>query len=187
MKRRNIAVLMSLLFAAPAAVIALAQSESSAPTVEIQAVPVEPVIIKEEAAIVADQTGQPVAVAESTTVVAPAVPVVAEVTYVEPKRMSTAEWLRVNEFSMQDGPRMLPSQIAYFDRIEQERRHLVANSAPAQSADDARLLPAQMAYFERREQAIARAQAPIVASTPAPVVITPSAEPTPPVAMVEAK
>src|SRR4030095_858070 len=124
MRKRNIAVLMSLLFAAPAAVVALAESESATPTVEVQAVPVEPVIIKAEAAVETEQTGHPVAGAESTPIVAPAAPIVAEVTYVEPKRMSTADWVKVNEFSMQDGPRLLPSQIAYFDRIEQERRHL---------------------------------------------------------------
>lgn len=149
MKKRHIAVLMSLLFAAPAGMVALAQSESesTAAAVEIQAVPAEPVIVAQEVAVVTDQSAQPVVIAETTTVVVP----VAEVIYVQPKPMSVAEWIKMNSFR-EDDSRMLPRQQTYFDRLEQDRRHLVANSAPTASGEDLRQLPAQIAYFDRVEQ-----------------------------------
>src|SRR5262245_45543573 len=100
MKKSRVAVLISLLFAAPAAVVALAQAQSVPETtaVEIQTVPAEPVVVTQEVTVVTDQSAQPVVVTEGTTVAAPVV----EVTYVEPKRMSTAEWIRMNSFREDD-------------------------------------------------------------------------------------
>jgi hypothetical protein len=48
---------------------------------------------------------------------------------------------------------LLPSQMAYFERLEQSRKHLVAtgDSFPMPSGDNG-LLPSQIAYFERLEQ-----------------------------------
>lgn len=163
MKKRHIAVLMSLLFAAPAGMVALAQSESesTAAAVEIQAVPAEPVIVAQEVVVVTDQSAQPAVIAETTTVVVP----IAEVTYVQPKPMSTAEWIKTNGFR-EDDSRMLPRQIGYFDRLEQDRRNLVANAAPTESGEELRQLPAQTAYFNRVEQqrlASLQPQQPVVA------------------------
>ena len=162
MEKRHIAVLMSLLFAVPAGMVALAQSESdpAAPVVEIQATPTEPIIVKEEVAVVTDQSAQPVLIAESTTVAIP-------VDVVQPKQMSMAEWLRINSFRTDEVP-MLPRQIAYYDRLESERRPLMASSAVtgAGGEDEFKISPAQTAYFDRVEQqrlARLQPQQPVVA------------------------
>jgi hypothetical protein len=147
MKKRNIAVLISLLFAVPAGMVALAQSESTTTeTIEVQAVPAEPIVVKEEVAVVTDQSAQPVLIAESTTVAVP-------VEVVQPKQMSIAEWQRINAFRTDEVP-MLPSQIAYYERLESQRGPLMASSAVAgaNGEDEFKLSPTQTAFFDRAEQ-----------------------------------
>jgi hypothetical protein len=148
MKKSHIAVLVSLLFAVPAGMVALAQSGSATTeTMEVVAVPAEPVVVTEQVAVVTDQSAQPVVIAESTTVAIPVEVVV------QPKQMSMAEWQRINSFRTDEVP-MLPRQIAYYERLESQRGPLMASSAVtgANGEDEFKLSPAQTAFFDRAEQ-----------------------------------
>lgn len=173
MKKRHIAVLMSLLFASGGMVaLAQSQSDSTEAVVEIQAVTPEPAIVVQEVAVVTDENAQPAVIAESTTVV---YPVQAEI-IVQPKQMSIAEWLRINAFRTDEVP-MLPAQIAYYDRLETERRPLLASSAVLGSGgeDEFKLSSAQTAYFDRQEsQRTSLAQSSIESSSPERIAMSES-------------
>jgi hypothetical protein len=156
MKKRHIAVLMSLLFAS-GGMVALAQSQydSAEAVVEIQAAS-EPAIVVEEVAVVTDESEQSVIIAESTTAVYPAEATIVHSVQAEfsdqPKQMSIAEWLQINAFRTDEVP-LLPAQIAYYERLDNERRPLLASSAVIGSGgeDEFKLSSAQTAYFDRQE------------------------------------
>lgn len=176
MTKTRIAVIVSLLFAAPAAVVALEQSASidaAEPRQELQATTPEVVVATEpplEILVVAE----PVVITETV--------IVAEVPAAEPVRQPvvrthTAQprgmmrWLRstaaTDAFPKGYGPEdmdrpMLSAQAAYFSRVEQDRRHLIARNDAfpgGGSVEDNKPLPALVAYFERTEQQrLARSQ-----------------------------
>jgi hypothetical protein len=129
----RIAGLISLMLAMPAAVIAI---EQAAPANSLQTA--EP----------------PAAVAETA---APAAPSGAPVTGI-PGWFGLVRATPSSTFPIGDSDtewQILPSQVAYFERIERERSHLVARGDvfPVGDSDtEWRMMPAQAAYFAERER-----------------------------------
>ena len=166
MTKRRIAILISFMLAAPAAVVALeqAKSESEAQVTAEAATPPEQTTITVEA-----PAPEAVVVTETTTVV------VAEPA---PRVSLTFERARISdaypEGSMYGDNhwKPLPNQGQYFASLEQRRATLIArhDAFPMGSATGEEFshqpLPSQLAYFDRKEQPmIARSQPQPVASS----------------------
>jgi len=178
MTKTRIAVIVSLMFAAPATVVALGQSASldaTAPTVEIQATapeisaepaaPAESTVMVTETVVVAEVSAEPIPQASGRTHSA------------QPKGIMG--WLKSSTagsdtFPKANGPEdidrpILPAQMAYFNRLEQDRSHLIAkgDAFPGAANEDRDPLPSVVAYFDRGEQqrfASAQPRLPVVAS-----------------------
>ena len=119
MTKRRIAVIVSLLFAAPAAVIA--QLESSEPATEVSVVTVEPaVVVTGETIVIDDQPA--VIVAEQPAVAVTEMTVIAD--YQAPRSI-TYQTSGMNDpvFFQADVQHFqpLPAQARYLDRLERER------------------------------------------------------------------
>jgi len=165
MTKSRIAIVISLMFAAPAAVVALEQSASAdvaqAPQ-EIQAAAPEAAL--EPAAPVEVVVAEPVVITE-TTIVAE-VPAAEPIPQAAPKaqRKGIMGWLQAraatDAFPKADGPddverNMLPAQMAYFNRIDQDRSQRIARGdvfPSGGSVEDKEPLPAVVAYYDRAEQ-----------------------------------
>lgn len=137
----RLAGLISLMLAMPAAVVAIEQAapggqpeaaESPAAVAAAVAQPVEP------AAPAAAEDRAPVANISGIVGLVRATP-----SSTFPVGDSDTEW------------QILPSQVAYFERLEQERRHLVARGDVFPQGDsdtEWQMLPVQVAYFDRIER-----------------------------------
>jgi len=163
MTKSRIALLVALMFAAPAAVVALEQTESAmeveaadAAVQEIQAAAAEPVTGTETAtAGEAAEQGNAVAAAPVIAVEPAAAPAP-----VARQARAVSPFPQGSEF----GDTLLPSQVAYFERLERERAHLAARGDVFPDSGESRMLPSQVAYFERLDQQR------IAAAQPQPVV-----------------
>ena len=153
MSKRRIAILITLLFAAPAAVVALEQSASEAmqPGQEIQAAEpaatTEAVVVTEQTTVVAVAEQQPAPVSDRPSAFGNWRGTVASSTFPQGSTDSDDAW-RYHS----------PRQLAYLERLEQQRGTMIAlgSSFPAgTNGDEAgayQPLPAQVAYFNRAEQ-----------------------------------
>lgn len=163
MTKRRIAILISLMLAAPAAVVALEQAAKSETEAQVTAEATPP----EQATIIVEAPApEAVVVTETTTVV------VAEPA---PRVSLTFERARISdtypEGSMYGDNywKPLPNQGQYFASLEQRRATLIArhDAFPMGSATGEEFshqpLPSQLAYFDRKEQPM------IASSQPQPV------------------
>lgn len=157
MTKSRIAIAVTLLFAAPAAVVAYDQS-SSAEAVSVEAVPVSVTEVAPAEMVTISEseiTVEPVAVVTEQTVL---VPIEAEVIPAQPARIEFS--YNSNTFPTgTDDLKLLPRQAAYLERLHQERSsQLSIASAPwnpgSTEPDLHKPLPAQMAYFDRKEQQV---------------------------------
>lgn len=164
MKSRNrIAVLISLMLAMPAAVVAI---EQAAPDYSPEAA--EPPAAIAETAELAAEPAEPVAQAATEGGAAvTSISGLVGLVRVQPSdtfptgSQPESEWV------------MLPPLVAYLERVEQQRSHLVArgDAFPMGDSDtEWHLLPAQVAYFERLEQQRVASVQPAALDDAAPAV-----------------
>jgi hypothetical protein len=164
MTKRRIAILISLMLAAPAAVVALEQAASTGETAEVsqpaQEAQTEPANAPEQVAVT-EQQPAPVAQAE------PAGPIGRILGAFQRATPSDAfpEGSMYGDYHWKP----LPNQGQYFASLEQRRATLIArhDAFPMGSATGEEFshqpLPSQLAYFDRKEQPM------IASSQPQPV------------------
>lgn len=173
-KTRIAVLIAALMLGTQAGVAAIegtdASEQAQAAEQRVEAIPVEPVAAVEPAAT---SEQEPVAAAE------PAAPSMTEkaVGFMQTTASRVRDWFDRFVTALRSGassgitppptfpegsegeelPTLLPAQVAYFERLEQERTFDVASAGspfPAGSEGEElpTLLPAQVAYFERLEQ-----------------------------------
>ena len=163
MPRSRVALIVAMLFAVPAAVAALDESASSPaadvaePVQEVLAAAAEPVTGADPAEVAAEPAES---IAQSESAAQPE-PMVQPEAAVQPtarvqRAAASAAYPRNDEV----GATLLPSLLAYLERMAQQRSHLIArgDAFPTGDAMD-QPLPALVAHLDRVDQArIAAAQ-----------------------------